>query len=312
METKFTHESVLLNEAVDALNVRPDGVYVDGTFGRGGHSAEILKKLGKDGRLLMIDQDPEAINVAHQQYQNDERVKIWRGSFRDIPQALSDMGLAKSVDGVLLDLGVSSPQLDDASRGFSFARDGDLDMRMNPDVGESAAEWLAHAKAEEIANVLWQYGEERLSRRIASAIVMDRVDKPFKTTLQLAEMIARVIPKREKNKHPATRSFQAIRIHINQELAALVDCLESASEYLAINSRLVVISFHSLEDRLVNRFMRKQSRPAKLPKGLPIMPDDTEKPMLRLLGKAIKASEDEVKRNPRSRSAVMRVAERQN
>lgn len=312
MGTQFKHETVLLNEAVAALNVQPKGVYIDGTFGRGGHSAEILKGLGEDGHLLMIDQDPEAIKVARQRYQNDKRVKIWQGSFRHIPQALAEMELATKVDGVLLDLGVSSPQLDDASRGFSFAKEGDLDMRMNPEVGESAAQWLQHATAEEIADVLWQYGEERLSRRIASAIVMDREKTPFKTTLQLAEMIARVIPKREKNKHPATRSFQAIRIHINQELAALVDCLDSASDYLAMNARLVVISFHSLEDRLVKRFMRKQSRPAKLPKGLPVIPGDAEQPMLRLLGKAIKASVDEVKRNPRSRSAVMRIAERQN
>jgi len=311
MSAGFTHETVLLNEAVAALSVKPNGVYIDGTFGRGGHSAEILKKLEKKGRLLLIDQDPEAIVAAHQLYADDERVKIWRGSFRHIPQALSDVGLAERVDGVLLDLGVSSPQLDDASRGFSFAKEGDLDMRMNPDVGESAAEWLQHAPAKEIADVLWQYGEERLSRRIASAIVMDRVETPFTTTLQLAEMIARVIPKREKNKHPATRSFQAIRIHINQELASLIECLEAASEYLSIDARLVVISFHSLEDRLVKRFMRKHSRPVKLPKGLPVMPDETKKPMLRLLSKAIKASESEVKRNPRSRSAVMRVAERQ-
>lgn len=311
MDAGFAHETVLLNEAVDALNVKTSGVYIDGTFGRGGHSAEILKKLEKNGRLLLIDQDPEAIAAAHRLYGGDERVKIWRGSFRHIPQALNDVGLAEKVDGVLLDLGVSSPQLDDASRGFSFAKEGDLDMRMNPDVGESAAEWLQHAQEKEIADVLWQYGEERLSRRIASAIVMDRVASPFTTTLQLAEMIARVIPKREKHKHPATRSFQAIRIHVNQELASLVECLEASSEYLSIDARLVVISFHSLEDRLVKRFMRQHSRPAKLPKGLPVMPDDTEKPMLRLLSKAIKASESEVKRNPRSRSAVMRVAERQ-
>lgn len=311
MESQFTHETVLLNEAVVALGVQRNGVYVDGTFGRGGHSAKILEKLGCDGRLLVIDQDPEAIAVAHELYEHDERVKIWRGSFRHIPQALADVGLGGKVDGVLLDLGVSSPQLDDASRGFSFAKDGELDMRMNPDAGESAAEWLLHAKAEEIADVLWRYGEERLSRRIASAIVMDRAESPFKTTLQLSEMIARVIPKREKNKHPATRSFQAIRIHVNQELAAIVECLELMPEYLSIDARLVVISFHSLEDRLIKRFMRKHSRPAKLPKGLPVMPDDTKKPMLHLIGKAIKASDSEVKRNPRSRSAVMRIAERQ-
>ena len=311
METQFTHETVLLNEAVSALNIQPEGVYVDGTFGRGGHSAEILKQLNHKGRLLVIDQDPEAIETAQQLYKGDERVKIWRGSFRNIPQALLDVELPERIDGVLLDLGVSSPQLDDANRGFSFTKDGALDMRMNPDIGESAAEWLLHAKAKEIADVLWQYGEERLSRRIASAIVMDRVESPFQTTLQLAEMIARVIPKKEKHKHPATRSFQAIRIHVNQELAALKECLDSASEYLNITARLVVISFHSLEDRMVKRYMRDQSRPPKLPRGLPVLPDDTTKPLLRLIGKMVKASEAEVSRNPRSRSAVMRVAERQ-
>ena len=311
METQFTHETVLLHEAVAALNIKTDGIYVDGTFGRGGHSAEILKQLGSEGRLLLIDQDPEAIETARQRYEEDERVRIWRGSFRNIPQALNNVGIQERVDGVLLDLGVSSPQLDDASRGFSFAKDGALDMRMNPDVGESAAEWLQHAKAEEIADVLWQYGEERHSRRIASAIVMDREKSPFRTTLQLAEMIARVIPKREKHKHPATRSFQAIRIHVNQELAALKECLDSASEYLATNARLVVISFHSLEDRMVKRYMRNQSRPAKLPRGLPVMPDEVEKPLLRLIGKRIKASKAEVEKNPRSRSAVMRIAEKQ-
>ncbi len=316
MEAQFTHETVLLNEAVAALAVRPEGTYVDGTFGRGGHSAEILKKLGEHGRLLMIDQDPEAIETAYRLYGNDERVKIWKGSFRHIPQALEEVGLPERIDGVLLDLGVSSPQLDDASRGFSFAKDGALDMRMNPDEGRSAAEWLQTAKESEIADVLWKYGEEKQSRRIAKAIVFDRVEKPFETTLQLAEMISRVLPRKrkktqQKQKHPATRSFQAIRIFVNQELTALVECLDKSADYLSLGGRLVVISFHSLEDRIVKRFMRDNSRPPKLPRGLPVMPDNVTKPLLRLKGKAVKASEAEVSVNPRSRSAVMRIAEKQ-
>ncbi len=314
MVVKYTHDTVLLNEAVNALAIRPNGIYVDGTFGRGGHSAKIISQLDKDGRLLIIDQDPEAIAVAQDLYGNDERVKIWKGSFQAIPQALSEMELPEKVNGVLLDLGVSSPQLDDANRGFSFSKDGVLDMRMNPDEGRSAADWLKTATESEIADVLWQYGEEKQSRRIARAIVHDREIQPFKTTLQLAEMISRVIKrsgKKQQQKHPATRSFQAIRIHINQELDTLIQCLETTTEYLSIGARLVVISFHSLEDRIVKHFMRDNSRPPHLPKGLPIMSNNLKKPPFRLIGKAIKASDAEVQRNPRSRSAVMRIAERQ-
>jgi 16S rRNA (cytosine1402-N4)-methyltransferase len=311
MNTQFTHETVLLSEAVDALNIRADGLYVDGTFGRGGHSALIIKRLNENGRLLVIDHDPEAIIAAQTCYANDPRVKVWQGSFQHIRQALQANDLPVTVDGVLLDLGVSSPQLDDASRGFSFNKDGALDMRMNPEEGKSAAEWLQTAKEAEIANVLWQYGEERLSRRIARTIVQHRVEYPLQTTKQLAELIAGCIPKREKHKHPATRSFQAIRIHINQELTALQACLAASHECLNHAARLVIISFHSLEDRIVKRFMRTHSRPPKLPRGLPIMLDETQKPILRLIGKVHKASNVEVQRNPRSRSAVMRVAEKQ-
>ena len=311
MHTQFTHETVLLAEAVKALNIRADGIYVDGTFGRGGHSAQIIKQLNNNGRLLVIDYDPEAIATAQQYYANDPRVKVWQGSFQHVVQALQETGLPTTVDGVLLDLGVSSPQLDDARRGFSFNKDGALDMRMNPEQGISAAEWLQTAKEAEIANVLWQYGEERLSRRIARTIVQQRLESPLQTTKQLAELIAGCIPKREKHKHPATRSFQAIRIHINQELTALQACLAVSHECLNHAARLVIISFHSLEDRIVKRFMRTHSRPPKLPRGLPIMLDDTHTPALRLIGKAYKACDAEVQRNPRSRSAVMRVAERQ-
>jgi 16S rRNA (cytosine1402-N4)-methyltransferase len=310
MTTTFTHETVLLTEAVAALNIQADGIYIDGTFGRGGHSAKIIQQLNEQGRLLLIDQDPEAIASAQQRYGDDPRIKIWQGSFHDIPQALQESGLPAQIDGLLLDLGVSSPQLDDASRGFSFSKNGDLDMRMNPDVGQSAAEWLHTANETDIANVLWQYGEERLSRRIARTIVAKRAENPLTTTQQLADLITACVP-REKHKHPATRSFQAVRIYINQELTALQACLDTVPNYLKKSARLVVISFHSLEDRIVKRFMRSHSRPPKIPRGLPIMMDETHKPLLTLIGKVHKASLEEVKRNPRARSAVMRIAEKQ-
>ena len=311
MDTQLTHETVLLTEAVEALNIQADGFYIDGTFGRGGHSAEILKQLSNSGRLLLIDHDPEAITTAQNKYADDARVKIWQGSFQEIALAIQTLGLPVQADGILLDLGVSSPQLDDASRGFSFNKDGALDMRMNPDKGESAAQWLQNAKETEIADVLWQYGEERLSRRIARNIVQTRIETPLRTTKQLADLIAACIPKREKHKHPATRSFQAIRIHINQELTALQACLAAIPDYLNKSGRLVIISFHSLEDRIVKRFMRTHSCPPKLPRGLPIILDESHLPLLRLIGRIHKASIAEVQRNPRSRSAVMRIAEKQ-
>ena len=311
MDTQLTHETVLLTEAVAALNIRAEGFYIDGTFGRGGHSAEIVKHLNEKGRLLLIDHDPEAIASAQEKYADDGRVKIWQGSFQDITTAIHALDLPAYADGILLDLGVSSPQLDDASRGFSFNKDGALDMRMNPAQGSSAAQWLQGAKEAEIADVLWQYGEERLSRRIARHIVQSRLEAPLTSTKQLADLITRCIPKREKHKHPATRSFQAIRIHINQELTALQACLASVPDCLNRSGRLVVISFHSLEDRIVKRFMRTHSSPPKLPRGLPIILDETHLPLLRLIGRIHKASATEVSRNPRSRSAVMRIAEKQ-
>jgi 16S rRNA (cytosine1402-N4)-methyltransferase len=310
MDTQLTHETVLLTEAVDALNIQAEGFYIDGTFGRGGHSAEIIQQLNEKGHLLVIDHDPEAIATAQKHYGDDIRVAIWQGSFQDIALAIQTLGLPEKVDGILLDLGVSSPQLDDASRGFSFNKDGALDMRMNPDQGESAAQWLQLAKEPEIADVLWKYGEERLSRRIARTIVQMRLEAPLCTTKQLADLIAGCVP-REKHKHPATRSFQAIRIYINQELTALQACLASIPDYLNQSGRLVIISFHSLEDRIVKRFMRSYSCPPKLPRGLPIMQDETHIPLLRLIGRVHKASTAEVNRNPRSRSAVMRIAEKQ-
>jgi len=311
---RFKHETVLLHEAVEALNIRKDGIYIDATFGRGGHSAEIVKQLGSRGRLIVIDKDPLAIAHAKGAYKDDDRVLVWQGSFKDFPEALQETGFSKA-DGILLDLGVSSPQLDDASRGFSFMRDGDLDMRMNPDVGESAAEWLAKASEKEIANVIYQYGEDKLSRRIARTIVDRRAQVAISTTLQLAEIVASSIPmrlqKKEPGKHPATRSFQAIRIFINRELEDLNDCLNNSKEFLTNKGRLVVISFHSLEDRIVKRFLKKESSAPRIPRGLPIMDDQLSSPKFKLVGKAVKPSREEIGVNVRSRSAIMRIGERQ-
>lgn len=316
----FSHVTVLLHEAVKALCIKPDGLYVDGTFGRGGHSREILKQLGENGRLLVIDKDPAAIDVARQWAEQDSRLIVWQGSFKDLNQALLESkltdasGTANVVDGVLLDLGVSSPQLDDASRGFSFMRSGVLDMRMNPEQGLSVAEWLQQATEKEIADVLWQFGEEKQSRRIAKAIVQHRETSPLETTDQLANLITSVMPRLKrttgaKSKHPATRSFQALRIFINHELSDLETYLERLADVLAVKGRMVIISFHSLEDRMVKRFIKTQSTPPKLPKGLPVLQEVT--PMLKNITKALKPSDQEIENNPRSRSAVMRVAERQ-
>lgn len=311
---ELVHETVLLNEAVEALRIKENGVYIDATFGRGGHSAEIIKQLGPHGRLLLIDKDPLAIAHAKGVYKNDERIIVWQGSFRDISLALSEAGLKKEVDGLLLDLGVSSPQLDDASRGFSFMRDGELDMRMNPDVGEGASEWLGRAAEDDIANVIYQYGDERFSRRIAHAIVEKRAETPISTTLQLADIITAAIPRKaqrkEPGKHPATRSFQAIRIFINRELDDLHECLDSSLEFMVTKGRLVVISFHSLEDRIVKRFLKSHSRAPSIPRGLPVMDDQLFVPDYKLIGKPVKPSKQEVAVNVRSRSAIMRVAER--
>ncbi len=309
MSVDLSHETVLLHEAVTALHIRPDGVYIDGTYGRGGHSAEILKQLGDAGRLIVIDKDPAAIAHAQEQYRADPRVFAWQGSFRDFPVALAAAGVTTGLDGLLLDLGVSSPQLDDASRGFSFMRDGSLDMRMNPEQGLSAQQWLSQADEQEISGVLWRYGEEKFSRQIARAIVARRVQAPLTTTLQLADLIAQAVSKREKGKNPATRSFQAIRIKVNQELDDVEACLQQTVDSLAPEGRLVVISFHSLEDRIVKHFMREQSTPPRLPKGLPIR-DEAVQVAMHLVGKAVRASGQEVDVNVRARSAIMRVAEK--
>lgn len=307
--TVLAHETVLLAEAVDALVTRTDGLYVDGTFGRGGHSREILKRLAPNARLVVIDKDPLAIAEAERLAAEDARVRVCRGSFASMSDLLADeMG---KVAGVLLDLGVSSPQLDDPERGFSFMRAGPLDMRMDPESGLSVAQWLQTAAEADIAKVLWELGEERHSRRIARSIVARRVDQPLQTTTALAELIAQAAPSRDRHKHPATRSFQALRIYINRELDDLAEGLRGASDLLATGGRLVVISFHSLEDRMVKRFMRDQSSMPELPRGLPVRQSDIKgAPCFRLVGKAVQPGEDEIARNPRSRSAVMRVLER--
>ena len=305
----FLHETVLLNEAVDALGIVESGVYVDGTFGRGGHSQKIIQKLGVDGKLIVVDKDPQAIATAKQMFGDDERCHVFHGSFAELDEYLETIGMAGKINGVLLDLGVSSPQLDDAERGFSFTNDGPLDMRMDSSKGETAAQWLATADARDIAVVLKEYGEERFAKRIAKFIVERREEEPITTTGQLVSVISDAIPRKEKHKHPATRSFQAIRIFINRELDDLGDCLGKTFDVLAMGGRLVVISFHSLEDRMVKRFMRDNSKVGKLPPGVPIIPDELQ-PKMKLVTKAVKASEQEVEQNPRARSAVMRVAER--
>ena len=309
IDPQWKHDTVLLQAAVSALNVQSAGIYIDGTYGRGGHSALILEYLGVNGRLIVIDKDPVAIEHARQRHAGDPRVHVWHGSFRDFPEALVDAGITGNIQGILLDLGVSSPQLDDAGRGFSFMREGQLDMRMDTSRGESAAQWLNRADEPDIADVLWRYGEERFSRQIAKEIVRTRVQSPLETTTQLAELIASVIRKREPGKNPATRSFQAIRIKVNQELDDVEACLQQTLESLAPGGRLVVISFHSLEDRIVKHFFRDVSSPPRLPKGLPVMPECIQPPM-RTIGKAIRASASEVQDNVRARSAIMRIGER--
>ncbi|GGY62715.1 ribosomal RNA small subunit methyltransferase H [Cellvibrio zantedeschiae] len=307
--TQLQHVTVLLQEAVDALVTNPAGFYVDGTFGRGGHSALVLERLSADGRLLGIDKDLAAIAVANERFAQDSRFEIAHGSFAELGDLIEARTMTGKVDGVLLDLGVSSPQLDEAERGFSFQNDGPLDMRMDQTRGQSAAEWVNTAAEEDIAYVLKEFGEERFAKRMARAIVVERQTKPFSRTRHLAEVIKEANPAWEKGKHPATRAFQAIRIHVNNELTDLDAVLEQALEVLAVGGRLVVISFHSLEDRVVKRFIRRQELGDPVPRGLPIRDEQLNKRM-RSCGKAIKASDSEVDINVRSRSAIMRVAEK--
>lgn len=309
MHAGLTHQAVLLREAIDALTIRADGIYIDATFGRGGHCTAILSALGPGGRLLALDQDPEAEKFAHSYFQGDRRFCFVRDSFEQLTEVAERQGLMGQVQGILLDLGVSSPQLEDPARGFSFSREGPLDMRMNPDQGISAAQWLASASEAEISQVLKDLGEERFHRRIARNIVEYRRQTPLATTTQLAQLVASTIPIREPGKHPATRSFQAIRIFINRELKVLESALNQALEILAPGGRLVVISFHSLEDRIVKRFMRAQARGEELPLDLPV-PAIQTRANLRVINRAIRPGISEMQDNPRSRSAVMRVAER--
>ncbi|MFL2532132.1 MAG: 16S rRNA (cytosine(1402)-N(4))-methyltransferase RsmH [Porticoccaceae bacterium] len=303
------HSTVLLREAIDALVVDPDGLYVDGTFGRGGHTAELLSRLSVKGSVIAIDKDLDAIASGNKHFSDDDRLSLVHGSFADLTTTVEQAGKHGYVSGVLLDLGVSSPQLDEAERGFSFMRDGPLDMRMDTSSGLSAADWIAKADEQDIAKVIKDYGEERFARRMAAAIVRERVENPIVRTVQLAKILAEAHPAWERGKHPATKAFQAIRIFINRELADLEDLLGQVIDSLAIGGRLVVISFHSLEDRRVKRFIRDQHRGIQLPKNLPI-PDVDRGVRLIKVGKAIKPSTSEIENNVRARSAVMRIAER--
>lgn len=303
------HRPVLFDEVLAALAVRADGLYVDGTFGRGGHARAILDRLGDEGRLLAFDKDPQAVAAAQEQFGDDNRFAIERGSFAMMGHRVQERGWAQKVDGVLLDLGVSSPQLDTPERGFSFRYDGALDMRMDPDQGQSAAQWLASAEEYDIRRVLRDYGEERFAKRIAYSIVQTREETPITSTRQLAELIAEAIPVHEKGKDPATRSFQAIRIFINGELDDLRAALPVMLEVLKPGGRLAVISFHSLEDRIVKRFFRDEAKGDNFPPDLPV-PVSALSPSIKLISKAIRAGEQEVAGNPRARSAVLRVAER--
>jgi len=305
------HLPVMYAEALQQLALKKDGIYLDCTFGRGGHSQGILNLLGQYGQLLAFDRDSDAINSDYAQAMlTDERFKLKHSCFSELESIVKRANLAGKVDGILLDLGVSSPQLDNPERGFSFLRDGPLDMRMDGNAGVSAAQWLASVDEKELVKVLFDYGEERFARRIARAIVEIRAESPITTTRQLAELIEDAVPVREKHKHPATRTFQAIRIEINRELDELKACLQQSARVLRPGGRLVVISFHSLEDRIVKRFIRDESGAKYNPGKLPIKEVDIAKGILKRIGKALKASEQEISQNPRARSAIMRVAER--
>ena len=290
------HIPVLAEEVIEWLALKPNGVYVDATYGRGGHSALILERLSAQGRLLAFDRDPDAARAAGERFGTEGRFEFVRASFSQLADELNERSLSGSIDGLLLDVGVSSPQLDDPSRGFSFTHDGPLDMRMDPDAGRSAAEWINSASERDIADVIFQYGEERFSRRIAHAIVERRRRKKFATTADLADVIAHAVPRRERRIHPATRSFQALRILVNRELEELRAALDTSLDVLAPGGRLLVISFHSLEDRIVKRFMRDAAR--------------ADPPRLRIAARLIRARPEEARRNPRARSARLRVAER--
>ncbi len=303
------HLSVLFEESIQGLDIHPNGTYIDCTFGRGGHSKGILNCLGEEGRLLAFDRDLVAINsVNAEDMRKNPRFELQHGCFSELEAVVDQYGWKGKVDGVLMDLGVSSPQLDDSERGFSFLRDGPLDMRMDNSTGISAAEWLAHVEEQVLIKVLFEYGEERFARRIAKAVIERRQQSPLQTTGDLVRLIESVVPKREKHKHPATRSFQAIRIEINNELEEIKQGLQQAVNILGSGGRLVVISFHSLEDRIVKRFIRNESGRKYNPGRLPVLEADIEQGVLKKVGKAIKAGKQELQQNPRARSAVLRIA----
>ncbi|OGS92055.1 MAG: 16S rRNA (cytosine(1402)-N(4))-methyltransferase [Gallionellales bacterium GWA2_60_18] len=307
MSEGLAHTTVLLNEAVEALAIKPDGIYVDGTFGRGGHSAEILKRLSGKGKLIALDKDPAAVAAGNAW--RDARFRMVHRGFAHLAEVLRELDVAR-VDGILLDLGVSSPQLDDASRGFSFRFDAPLDMRMDTSSGMTAAQWLAGVDEGLLTEVIRDYGEERFAKQIARAVVVARATQPIHTTRQLVELVGKTVRTREAGQNPATRTFQAIRIYLNQELEELARVLPECVTHLKTGGRLVVISFHSLEDRIVKRFMRDMAEGDKLPRDVPIRASEVPQGRMHLAGKAVRASEAEVRANPRARSAVMRVAER--
>ncbi|GAA0855518.1 16S rRNA (cytosine(1402)-N(4))-methyltransferase RsmH [Aliiglaciecola litoralis] len=309
-ESQSLHKSVLLHESLDGLAINPDGVYMDATFGRGGHSESILAKLSSKGRLIALDRDPQAIESA-KRFADDPRFVIEHVAFSQIEEVAQKHQVFGKVEGILMDFGVSSPQLDDAERGFSFMREGPLDMRMDTSKGISAAQWLEHADEDDISQVIKEFGEEKFGKRIAHAIVNRRKTQPLTTTLELAALVDEAVPVKDKFKHPATRTFQAIRIYINSELDEVRSGLKSALACLAAQGRLAVISFHSLEDRLVKRFMREQSRGMQVPKRMAVTQAEIDASRaMKLIGKAIKPGAEELKINPRARSSVLRVAEK--
>ena len=303
------HVPVLLGPVLEGLNIKRDGCYVDGTFGRGGHSREILEQLGENGRLIAIDRDPAAIEAAPESLTADPRFELIRGSFAQLRQIIDEKGLVGQVDGLLFDLGVSSPQLDEADRGFSFLRDGPLDMRMDPDSGTPASEWLASVDERELRQVLRQFGEETYATRIARANVEARDEAPISRTAQLARIVEEARPPRGEKIHPATRTFQAIRIAVNGELEQLQAVLHQAVAVMKKGARLCVISFHSLEDRIVKRFMRDASREPEQYRGMPDIPEE-HRPKLVIVGKPVTATDEEIEANRRARSARLRIAER--
>jgi len=309
MTNSEIHIPVLKREALDALAIQEGGVYVDATLGRAGHAQAIVEQIGAAGHLIGIDRDPRAIELGRSIFEGDARVSVLHGEFNRMAELIGQQTEFANVDGILMDLGVSSPQLDQAERGFSFMRDGDLDMRMNPTQGLTAAQWIETVDERDFMMTLFELGEEKFARRIARAVVEARTETKIQSTLQLASIVEQAIPKKEKNKHPATRTFQAIRLHINQELFQVSSALPQAVELLAEGGRLAVISFHSLEDRIVKRFMRELSTPNLPPKNIPVTEDAYRTP-LKTIGKAIKPSKSEINENPRSRSSVLRIAQR--